>query len=172
MLEPALPDDHAAIVTLVNHAYRGGGEKESWNAESGIIAGPRITLDQLRRDLEANTEARILVHRTSNGTVRASVWLEPLTGGEWYFGMLAIDPTAQALGVGRRMLAAIEAYVADQGGRHIRMTVMNVRDTLIAWYERRGYARTGEIEAFPYEDNRFGTPLRADLAFVVLAKAL
>ena len=172
MLEPATADDHAAIVTLVNHAYRGGGEKESWNAEDGIISGARITLDQLRLDLAANSEARVLVHRTNGGAVRGSVWLEPLAGGEWYLGMLAIDPTAQPLGMGRRMLESIEAYVADQGGRRVRMTVMNVRDTLIAWYERRGYARTGEIEAFPYEDRRFGTPLRDDLAFVVLAKAL
>ena len=54
------------------------------------------------------------------------------------------------------------------GGRSVRMTVVNVRDTLIAWYERRGYARTGATEPFPYEDARFGVPRRADLAFVEL----
>ena len=172
MLEPATHDDHPAIVTLVNHAYRGGGAKESWNAESGIIDGPRITLDQLRRDLDANPSARVMIHRAAGGNVRASVWLEPSADETWYLGMLAIDPTAQALGVGRHMLAAIEAYVAGQGGRRIRMTVLNVRETLIAWYERRGYGRTGEIEAFPYEDQRFGKPLRDDLAFVVLTKDL
>lgn len=52
------------------------------------------------------------------------------------------------------------------------MTVVNVRDTLIAWYIRRGYFLTGETEPFPYDDNRFGTPLRDDLAFVVLEKVL
>jgi hypothetical protein len=52
------------------------------------------------------------------------------------------------------------------------MHVINVRDTLIAWYERRGYHLTGETHPFPYGDNRFGTPLRADLTFVVLEKQL
>lgn len=50
------------------------------------------------------------------------------------------------------------------------MTVVNVRDTLIAWYVRRGYRLTGEREPFPYGDNRFGTPLRQDLHFEVLEK--
>ena len=52
------------------------------------------------------------------------------------------------------------------------MTVINVRDTLIAWYERRGYARTGEVRPFPYGDHRFGRATRDDLSFVVLERAL
>jgi hypothetical protein len=52
------------------------------------------------------------------------------------------------------------------------MTVVNVRVTLIGWYFRRGYHLTGETEPFPYGDNRFDTPLRDDLVFVVLEKAL
>ena len=52
------------------------------------------------------------------------------------------------------------------------MGVLNVRDALIAWYERRGYQRTGKTEPFPYGDNRFGTPLRDDLEFVILEKQL
>jgi hypothetical protein len=52
------------------------------------------------------------------------------------------------------------------------MTVVNVRDSLIAWYGRRGYALTGETQPFPYGDERFGRPLRGDLQFVVLEKEL
>jgi hypothetical protein len=50
------------------------------------------------------------------------------------------------------------------------MTVVSVRESLIAWYERQGYRRTGETECFPYDDGRFGAPLRPDLVFVVLEK--
>ncbi len=52
------------------------------------------------------------------------------------------------------------------------MTVVNIRETLVAWYIRRGYSLTGEIEPFPYSDERFGTPLRDDLSFLVLEKSL
>jgi GNAT superfamily N-acetyltransferase len=85
---------------------------------------------------------------------------------------LAIDPEQQNNGLGRTLLSAAEQWVHERGARRVRMTVVNVRDTLIAWYLRRGYHRTGETNPFPYGDNRFGTPLRDDLSFVVLEKDL
>lgn len=60
----------------------------------------------------------------------------------------------------------------QRGARRIEMTVVHVRDSLIAWYERRGYASTGERRPFPYDDTRYGSPLRDDLEFVVLGKGL
>ena len=48
----------------------------------------------------------------------------------------------------------------------------NVRDSLIAWYARRGYQPNGETEPFPYDDARFGIPKRNDLRFAVLRKQL
>ena len=52
----------------------------------------------------------------------------------------------------------------------MRMTVIDVRDELIAWYVRRGYRRTGIRKLFPYGDTRFGIPRRDDLRFEVLEK--
>jgi hypothetical protein len=54
----------------------------------------------------------------------------------------------------------------------MHMTVISVREELIAWYERRGYRRTGRTTPFPYGDERFGIPQRADLEFELLVKAL
>lgn len=176
MLSLAREEDHAGLVALVNLAYRGHGADAasgtSWNAEDGLMEGPRITVPYLREDLAAKPQAHLLVHRDPEGVLLGSVWLEPLAQGDWYLSLLAVRPGMQDSGLGRRMLAACEAYVADQGGRGIRMSVMNVRHSLIAWYERRGFERTGETEPFPYGVERFGRPLRADLEFVVLAKPL
>ena len=52
------------------------------------------------------------------------------------------------------------------------LSVLAQRPDLIAWYERRGYHRTGETRPFPYGNERFGVPKRPDLSFAVLAKAL
>ncbi len=177
MLEPATEADHPAIVALVNQAYRGhahhgqGGQTQSWNVETDVIEGERTTLPLLRADLAAKPHARLMVHRDAE-TLLASVWLEPVGDGDWYLGLLAIRPDLQARGLGRRMLDACEAFAAANGGARVVMSVVNVREALIAWYERRGYGRTGEIEPYPYGDTRFGRPLRDDLAFVMLAKAL
>ena len=56
--------------------------------------------------------------------------------------------------------------------RHGVDTVIDIRESLIAFYGRRGYARTGVTKPFPYGDERFGTPLRDDLRFEVLEKDL
>ena len=104
--------------------------------------------------------------------MRGCVWLEPLGNGVWYLGSLAVDPAQQNDGLGRTMLSAAEDWARERGAGQIRMTVVNVRDALIAWYVRRGYHETVETEPFPYDDDRFGVPLRDDLHFVVLEKHL
>ncbi|MEI9890137.1 MAG: hypothetical protein WDN45_05495 [Caulobacteraceae bacterium] len=58
------------------------------------------------------------------------------------------------------LLEAAEAAARALGARRVRMTVVNVREGLIAWYERRGYRPTGEVLPFPYDDLRFGQPTR------------
>ena len=52
------------------------------------------------------------------------------------------------------------------------MTVIDIRDELITFYERRGYRRTGIKKPFPYGDERYGIPKRDDLRFEILEKAL
>src|SRR5690242_3353845 len=74
--------------------------------------------------------------------------------------------------LGRKLLAAAEDWVARQGGRKVKMTVVNVRDTLLAWYARRGYPPTHETKPFPYDDKCFCIPRRDDLQFVVLHRWL
>jgi ribosomal protein S18 acetylase RimI-like enzyme len=101
-----------------------------------------------------------------------SVWLEPRDNEVWYMGMLAVRPERQGQQLGRRMLEASEEAVRQRDGRRVRISVVNVRDKLCAWYERRGYVRTGEREPFPYENEKVGRPLRDDLEFVMLEKAL
>jgi len=101
-----------------------------------------------------------------------TVWLEPKDSYTWYLGLLTVQPDQQAQGLGKTILAAAEDFVRAHGGSRIRMTVLHVRETLIAWYERRGYALTGETEPWHYDDQRFGIPLRDDLYFVVMEKSL
>jgi DNA-binding MarR family transcriptional regulator/ribosomal protein S18 acetylase RimI-like enzyme len=169
-LSPAGDADVPGIVALMNLAFRGVGSEASWNSEAGTIDGDRITEPTLRAELTEKLHAHLLVWRSETGPIQGCVWLEP--GACWYLGSLAVDPRRQNSGLGRRLLAAAEDWAFTRGATEIRMTVVNVRTTLIEWYERRGYERTGETEPFPYGDNSFGTPRRPDLCFVVLRKSL
>ena len=169
-LIPAAESDLETIAALVNRAYRG---REGWAHEGDYITGPRTTAAYLAEDLAATPGARLMTLRAApEGPIDGVVWLEPADGGVWYLGMLTVRTGLQDRGTGRRLLDEAEALVEAQGGRRVRMTVISVRETLIAWYLRRGYALTGETEPFPYGDERLGRPTREGLEFVVLEKAI
>ena len=170
-LQPATEADLPEIVALSNWAYRGTGPQSSWTIES-YLEGERTTEDALRADLAGSPAAQILIWRDAAGDLLGHCWLEPAGDGVWYLGLLSVRPDRQDQRLGRTLLSAAEAFARDRGARRMQMTVINVRDTLIAWYERRGYRLTGEIRPFPYGDDRFGRPLRDDLSFLVLDRGL
>src|SRR3546814_5439077 len=91
--------------------------------------------------------------------------------GHGYFGMFAVVPGLQGGGIGKALLAECERIVRDDWELpDVRMTVIDIRDELIAFYERRGYRRTGNHKPFPHGDERFGIAKRDDLRFAVLEK--
>lgn len=162
--------DVAAIVALVESAYRGDASRAGWTTEADLLDGQRI---------DAVGVAEIVVRRGSrvllaeaNGELLACCHLEK-QGGSCYFGMFSVKPTRQAAGVGKRMLAEAERLARQEWKcTKMEMTVISVRDELIAWYERRGYRRSGRYKPFPYGDERFGIPKRNDLRFELLVKDL
>jgi ribosomal protein S18 acetylase RimI-like enzyme len=174
LLKPATEADYIEIIDLANIAYRGAGPTQSWNLETGILEGQRLNESLLREDVTAKPDAHLLIYRDdpgdSSSPLLGTVWLDPRSDGIWYLGLLTVRPDMQNRQLGRALLCAAESFANQRSGRRIRITVLNVRNTLIAWYERRGYTLTGETQPFPYGDERFGRPLRDDLHFVVLEK--
>jgi ribosomal protein S18 acetylase RimI-like enzyme len=87
--------------------------------------------------------------------------------------MFAVSPALQGAGLGKTIIAEAERRARKAWDvTEMHMTVISVREDLIAWYERRGYRRTGEMSPFPYGDERFGIPQRDDLQFELLVKPL
>lgn len=173
LLAPATLAELPAIADLVNSAYRGESSRQGWTTEADYLGGQRTDAETLARDLAAQERAVLLTLRDEvGGPLLGCVWLEPAEGDVWYLGMLTVRPDLQDRQLGRTMLEGAEAYAREEGAARIRMTVVHIRDTLIAWYVRRGYAPTGERRPFPYADLRFGEPKRDDLEFIVMERAL
>lgn len=165
--------DVEKIVVLMNRAYRGTSNTTGWTSEDGYITGDRITAATLRDEMREKPDALFLMWvEHPNLDPIGCVCLEPVDSETWYLGSLAIDPQVQNGGRGKKLLHTAEEWIKERGGKKVRMSVVNVRDTLISWYERRGYKLTGETESFPYSDNRFGVPTRAGLHFVILEKTI
>lgn len=169
-LQPATPADYPDIIALTNRAFRDTSAEGSWNVED-MIEGERVN-DSLLRDDVAAPGANLLIWRGADGEHLGHVRLDAAPDGVWFLGLLTVRPDRQASGLGRKLLAAAEDWARERGAREMRMTVVHQRETLIAWYVRRGYELTGETKPFPYDDTRFGRPTRPDLFFDVLEKAL
>ncbi len=170
-LQPAAEADLPEIVALTNRAYRDTGPQASWTVES-MIDGGRTSLPSLREEIAASPLAHLLTWRDEGGELLGNVWLEPAEAGAWYLGMLSVRPDRQDQKLGRTLLTAAEDYARGHGAASIRMTAIHQRETLIAWYQRRGYRVTGETIPFPYDDHRFGRPNVPGLFFDVLARTL
>lgn len=169
-ITPAGNADLSALHALIEGGYRGDSARRGWTHEADLLGGQRTDLHELQLLLDDPTQ-EILLGRLG-GDLVACVSLADKGDGLFYFGMLTIDPARQGEGLGRLMLDYAEAHARDLGAVRMEATVIRQRDELIAWYERRGYARTGETRPFPMHDPRFGEPKRDDLEFLVIEKPL
>ena len=166
----AVAADVPALVALVESAYRGESSRAGWTTEADLLDGRRTDAEGVGAVVRGPA-GRLLVAERDGGPV-ACCQLED-RGPHAYFGMFAVRPVLQGEGLGKLVLAEAERLVrAEWEAREMHMTVISARADLIAWYERRGYLRTGQTSPFPYGDERFGVPRRDDLEFELLVKKL
>ena len=167
----ATREDVPAIVALVESAYRGDVSRGGWTTEADFLDGQRTDAASVG-ELVARDGSRILLGER-DGALLACAHLERRGEKIAYFGMFSVRPDLQGAGVGRAILVEAERIARDEWrAAEMQMTVISIRDELIAWYERRGYRRTGLHSPFPYGDERFGIPKRDDLRFELLVKPL
>ncbi len=169
-LERATSADLPTLHALVERAYRGETARAGWSHEADLLTGDRTSVAELQSFLDAG-EALMLWR--DDGMIRACVRLVQLSPDLAYLGMLTIDPASQGEGLGKRLLAAAEAYVRDElGAERLEMQVFSRRRELISFYERRGYLPTGERRPFPYDEAPNAGAQFDDLEFTVLEKRL
>jgi ribosomal protein S18 acetylase RimI-like enzyme len=184
--------DVSTVIELVESAYRGEASRAGWTTEADLLDGQRT--DELEiREIISGAHSRIRLAQQHNGiehdpqqteaharmpqhaltttsSIVACVRIEN-AGDAGYIGMVSVRPKLQAAGIGRQLLQEAERIIRDELGlSRARMTVIAQRETLISWYQRRGYSLTGKREKFPYGEPRAGTPRRDDLYFEVLEK--
>ena len=163
--------DLPALEILINSSYRGNESRSGWTNEADLLEGRRTDSKYLQ-GLLSQSNSTILVAEFEAEIV-GCVHLKMLDACKAYLGIFAIKPGAQNRGFGRNLMNAAESWLRKNWKTSIvRMTVIQKRLELIAWYERCGYLRTGEVEPFPYGDLSGGKPLILDMEFIVLEKSI
>ncbi|TGX56325.1 GNAT family N-acetyltransferase [Sphingomonas gei] len=143
----ASPRHLPALHPVIERAYRGESARQGWTHEADLLQGQRTDIGTLQA-IVADPAQRLLIAE-NGGAVIGCVNVADKGDGLAYLGLLCVDPALQTAGAGKQLLAAAEACARDVlGADRIEMTVIDVRHRLIGWYERRGYARTGERRDF------------------------
>jgi GNAT superfamily N-acetyltransferase len=145
--------DVEPLVALINAAYR---------VEDFFIDGDRTNAEDLREHMSKGT---FLLADGEAGELQGSVYVQP--GGErGYFGLLSVSPTAQGVGLGRKLVGQAEQFCSERGATSMDLKVVNLRQELPTWYARLGYHVTGS--------GPFSAPavLKRPANFITMSKAL
>lgn len=163
-IRPATLADLPALHAVIERAYRGDSARHGWTHEADLVSGTRTDVPTLQAIVA--DPAQVLLTLFERRTPLGCVNVANRGGGIAYLGLLCIEPGRQGDGLGRKLLAAAEDHARSVlGCSGIEMTVLEQRRELIAYYERRGWARTGERRPFP-------VPLDPPYVMEVLAKPL
>jgi ribosomal protein S18 acetylase RimI-like enzyme len=160
----ARDEDLPRLHAVIERAYRGEEARSGWTHEADLLEGTRTDTPSLRAII-ANPGERLLMIARADAPV-GCVQVSDRGNGVAYLGLLCVDPTLQAGGIGKRLVEAAEQLARTAfAASNIEMTVIETRVELIAYYERRGYMRTEERRDFPL-------PVVPPLHMAVLVKSL
>ena len=152
-LRVATAADSPRITAVINAAFQ--------IAEQFFIDGDRITQQEVEESL---VKGAFLVAEVGN-EIAGCVYVE-LRGERSYLGLLSVDPTTQQSGLGSLLMREAEHYCRTRGSRFMDILIVNLREDLPAFYNKRGYAANG-TSPFPE-----GLPIKVPCHFITMSKAL
>lgn len=161
--------DADQITALVNSAYRGEASKQGWTTEADLLLGRRTDLEEILRLILTDDSMFLLCKADTElvGSVHLQKQAEQVA-----LDMLAVNPLLQGKGIGKQLLLAAEQVAQETWAvSKAVMSVIACRNELIAFYQRRGYRRTGVSTVFPVNPELW-IPKVADLRLEVLEKTL
>lgn len=140
--------DADEIARLINSAYRGDSSRAGWTTEADMVGGERINAERVASLMREPRSFFLILENESE--LLGCAHLHQESSHSLYFGMLTVKPQNQARGLGRELLKGIEQSARDLHCNQLRLTVIQIRSELIAYYERNGFVLTGAEFPFPY----------------------
>lgn len=127
--------DLGALTALINAAFV---------VEQVVFDGDRVDAGKMRQYMNVGT----FLLAEAAGVCVGCVYVQ-LLGDRSYLGLLSVDPSRQGLGLGRKLVAAAEAFAREMGARAMDLRVVSARSELLPFYHRVGYRETGTAPFLP-----------------------
>ena len=144
--------DIPALVDLINQSYRNDIEG-AWTTEAHLFVenDQRITADDIKQTIDdpKNHIFKYVLDGALLGTVTLTEKADNL-----YLGTFAVNPKKQGLGIGKKLVLFSKKFAQQKAKKNILISVISVRDELIAWYERLGFIKTGKLIPFPTHETQ------------------
>ncbi|KAM0449465.1 hypothetical protein ACHAO4_007483 [Trichoderma viride] len=165
----ATAEDANQVQELVQAAFRTEDSRPDWTGNTELASTFRIDVEEVASKI-ANPENTILMALDNDNNLVASIEVAKRAGNCGRLSMVAVSDSYQRSGVGRLVLAYAEAYCRRVwGAEKFSLNALSIRKTLIEWYMRQGYQKTGETSPFPRE--RFiNVELPEDMCFIEMEK--
>lgn len=125
----ALPEDLCAVEALINHAYE---------VEAFFVTGPRVQREDILRRISAGEVVTIRDAKRIVATAHVAV-----LGSCAHLGLVAVEPSMQSRGLGRRIVALAEELAHARGASEMRLQVVHLREELPPFYRSLGYREVG-----------------------------
>jgi N-acetylglutamate synthase-like GNAT family acetyltransferase len=151
-IRTATADDVPRLVDLINVAFA---------MERAFVDRERTSLAEIASLQDSGT---FLVVDGGDGVLAACMYLEK-RGDHIYLGMLAVHPSQQQRGLGRRMMADAERQAAALGCHAIDIRIVDRRAELPPFYRALGFVDSGTE---PFNDPFLTKPCH----FILMSKGL
>ncbi len=133
VVRPATLTDLSELVRVINVAYR---------VEAFFLHGERIDEAGVRSRFGQPHGLFLVVEGSHPGNLVGAVYCV-VEGRRGFFALLSVDPTAQGGGIGRQLIAAVEAHCRRSGCSHLELEVVDLREELPPFYRRLGFTKIG-----------------------------
>ncbi|KAM0355159.1 hypothetical protein ACHAPU_001022 [Fusarium lateritium] len=153
----ATTEDAPRIQDIIHAAFRFTDASIDWIGSPELAATFDIPIGIITDRITTQDNVFLVASDTPNGSIMGCVNVFKKTPGFGRLALLAVDPTLQRSGLGRKMVVYGEEYLTRElGVEKIGLNALWTRKQLIQWYEKQGYVRTDEITKLPLERRAFG----------------
>ncbi|KAM0194761.1 hypothetical protein ACHAPA_009207 [Fusarium lateritium] len=148
----ATTDDAPRIQDLIHAAFRFTDASIDWIGSPELAKTFDIPIEVILNRITAQDNVFLVASNTPDGPIIGCVNVFKKTPDFGRLALLAIDPTLQRSGLGKKMLVLGEEHLTREFGvEKIGLNALHTRKELLKWYEKQGYVRTGEITELPLE---------------------